>query len=234
MCLAATTKPEFDFPAGFSDEAGFFFGAGKMPFVLQKNFGPLFTFRRVCAIITSVRGISAVGSAPQWHCGGQGFDSLMLHHQQGAVAEESNLQQRFLFLFRIPKPLHRKQEMSAEIRYHKIQDRCGISADRCFYYPVKLFWLYSIGVFSRHSCFPSIPFFSLAVMRRFLSPDQENSHHDNPNHQQPLQRDQDPPGTPQVLIQYARNETYNVAQRGYDRQQRKQGQTGLQPAAYGP
>lgn len=26
-------------------------------------------------------GISAVGSAPQWHCGGQEFESLMLHHQ---------------------------------------------------------------------------------------------------------------------------------------------------------
>ena len=25
-------------------------------------------------------GISAVGSAPQWHCGGQEFESLMLHH----------------------------------------------------------------------------------------------------------------------------------------------------------
>ena len=27
-------------------------------------------------------GISAVGSAPQWHCGGQEFESLMLHHQR--------------------------------------------------------------------------------------------------------------------------------------------------------
>ena len=26
-------------------------------------------------------GISAVGSAPQWHCGGQEFESLMLHQE---------------------------------------------------------------------------------------------------------------------------------------------------------
>ena len=31
-----------------------------------------------------VRGISAVGSAPQWHCGGQGFESPMLHCEKTA------------------------------------------------------------------------------------------------------------------------------------------------------
>ena len=28
-----------------------------------------------------IRGISAAGSAPQWHCGGQGFESPMLHRK---------------------------------------------------------------------------------------------------------------------------------------------------------
>ena len=31
------------------------------------------------AILSFVRGISAVGSAPHWQCGGQGFKSPMLH-----------------------------------------------------------------------------------------------------------------------------------------------------------
>ena len=30
-----------------------------------------------------MRGISAVGSAPHWQCGGQGFESPILHHGRG-------------------------------------------------------------------------------------------------------------------------------------------------------
>ena len=33
-----------------------------------------------CVIIL-VRGISAVGSAPHWQCGGHGFKSRMLHQK---------------------------------------------------------------------------------------------------------------------------------------------------------
>ena len=32
-------------------------------------------------IYISLRGISAVGSAPHWQCGGQGFESPMLHQK---------------------------------------------------------------------------------------------------------------------------------------------------------
>lgn len=39
-----------------------------------------FTISHSCDIISRRWGISAVGSAPQWHCGGQEFESLMLHH----------------------------------------------------------------------------------------------------------------------------------------------------------
>ena len=41
----------------------------------------------------SIRGISAVGSAPHWQCGGQGFKSPMLHciypmqHKYGDLAQ---------------------------------------------------------------------------------------------------------------------------------------------------
>ena len=41
--------------------------------------GFAFTNPQHCAIIPFVRGISAAGSAPQWHCGGHRFDSDMLH-----------------------------------------------------------------------------------------------------------------------------------------------------------
>ena len=50
--------------------------------ILQKSEKYLFTNRRTPVIICKVaRGISAVGSAPQWHCGGQEFDSPMLHQK---------------------------------------------------------------------------------------------------------------------------------------------------------
>ena len=51
----------------------------------KNEFSP-FTSGRICAIISTVRcgnalrGISAVGSAFEWHSKGQGFDSPMLHH----------------------------------------------------------------------------------------------------------------------------------------------------------
>ena len=46
------------------------------------SISPLDRPHEVCYNIKLLRGISAVGSAPQWHCGGQGFDSLMLHSPQ--------------------------------------------------------------------------------------------------------------------------------------------------------
>ncbi len=49
-----------------------------------------FTEKRACllvlhfiSLISYNRGISAVGSAPHWQCGGQGFKSPMLHHTCG-------------------------------------------------------------------------------------------------------------------------------------------------------
>ena len=44
--------------------------------------GFVFTKICCCAIIRFVRGISAAGSAPQWHCGGHRFDSDMLHQRE--------------------------------------------------------------------------------------------------------------------------------------------------------
>ena len=44
-----------------------------------------FTNHRRCAIILFARGISAAGSAPQWHCGGHRFDSDMLHFKPRRV-----------------------------------------------------------------------------------------------------------------------------------------------------
>ena len=57
---------------------------GALSFLRGKklSISPLDRPHEVCYNIKLLRGISAVGSAPQWHCGGQGFDSLMLHSPQ--------------------------------------------------------------------------------------------------------------------------------------------------------
>ena len=66
----------------------------------MKNWFSPFTSGKICAIIPNVRcgnalrGISAVGSAFEWHSKGQGFDSPMLHHKRTPI-----LIQRLAFSF---------------------------------------------------------------------------------------------------------------------------------------
>ena len=48
-------------------------------------------------VVTATRGISAVGSAFEWHSKGQGFDSPMLHHDHSVQDEPSDLFVYILF-----------------------------------------------------------------------------------------------------------------------------------------
>ena len=47
---------------------------------------PQFFYRRAVSAILYFRGISAVGSASHWQCGGQGFESPMLHSLNAKAA----------------------------------------------------------------------------------------------------------------------------------------------------
>ena len=47
--------------------------------MLDFRSNPRYYISRLMGNTIIVWGISAVGSAPQWHCGGQEFESPMLH-----------------------------------------------------------------------------------------------------------------------------------------------------------
>ena len=57
--------------------------------ILKKNISCKFAFALLYS--DSLRGISAVGSAFEWHSKGRGFESHMLHYEKTEIVEYRDL-----------------------------------------------------------------------------------------------------------------------------------------------